>query len=74
MVFFLRLRRRQIVAVPCSAKAESPQTDGALFAGIPNPPNGKSLGAGAISNGGKRASFTTSVGHDPKLSSPEAIA
>jgi hypothetical protein len=35
-----------LVAVPCFAKAESPQTDGALLAGIPNPPNSKSLGAG----------------------------
>jgi hypothetical protein len=43
------------------ADAELPQADIALLAGIPNPPNSKALGAGAISNGGQRASFTTSA-------------
>jgi hypothetical protein len=43
------------------ANAELPQADIALLAGIPNPPNSKALGAGAISNGGQRASFTTSA-------------
>ena len=50
-----------LLVLPSSAKAESPQTDGALLAGIPNPPDSKPLGAGAISNGGQRASFTTSA-------------
>ena len=50
-----------LLVLPSSAKAESPQTDGALLAGIPNPPDSKPIGTGAISNGGQRASFTTSA-------------
>jgi hypothetical protein len=49
------------LVMPGFANAASPQADIALLAGIPNPPNSKPLGAGAISNGGQRASFTTSA-------------
>jgi hypothetical protein len=49
------------LVMPGFANAASPQADIALLAGIPNPPNSKPLGAGAISNGGQRANFTTSA-------------
>jgi hypothetical protein len=49
------------LVMPGFAHAASPQADIALLAGIPNPPNSKPLGAGAISNGGQRANFTTSA-------------
>jgi hypothetical protein len=44
-----------------SASAGPADTDGALLAGIPDPPNSKPLGAGAVASGGQKASFTSSA-------------
>ena len=38
-----------------SASAGPANTDGALLAGVPDPPNSKSLGAGAVASGGRAA-------------------
>ena len=55
--------------MPFAANAGSQQTDIALLAGIPDPPNSKPLRASAIPNGGQRASFTTSAAPDAVIAS-----
>jgi hypothetical protein len=62
-LLFLLTRSLIVVAAAMAtfagAEVFAADTNGALLAGVPDPPNSTALGAGAIASGGQKASFTT---------------